>query len=303
MWDAPTKKFVFRQTQIVVAVPEIWGYIAVGRTKEGISLNKVMIGYAGWTMERATISDATIPILADGIKWIGHIPEKHFLWNVGFYMDALSEGQAFSTYDHQAVGRFVWLPLMSEEEVLHIGLNLRYGKPNEGELQLRSRPEAFPAPFVVDTGKYPVKDTKMAGVEAYYRPGPLLMGTEYYFQKQNSPEKQNPLFHGGEMFVSWLPTGEVRPYNTRGAYFDQISPNRTVFEGGPGAWELVARLSFIDLDSGPVRGGKFWRFTPMVNWFLSDNVRLEFAYGLGTLDRFDLTGNTQFFQTRIQLQL
>ena len=34
-----------------------------------------MIGYAGWTMERATISDAIIPILADGIKWLGYSRE------------------------------------------------------------------------------------------------------------------------------------------------------------------------------------------------------------------------------------
>jgi len=39
----------------------------------------------------------------------------------------------------------------------------------------------------------------------------------------------------------------------------------------------------------------------MVNWHLSDNIRLEFAYGYGTLDRFGLEGTTQFFQSRIQL--
>jgi phosphate-selective porin OprO/OprP len=40
----------------------------------------------------------------------------------------------------------------------------------------------------------------------------------------------------------------------------------------------------------------------MVNWHLSDHARLEFAYGYGSLDRFDLVGATQFFQPRIQLQ-
>jgi hypothetical protein len=41
----------------------------------------------------------------------------------------------------------------------------------------------------------------------------------------------------------------------------------------------------------------------MVNWHLSDNVRLEMTYGYGSLDRFGLVGRTQFFQTRLQLQL
>jgi hypothetical protein len=52
-----------------------------------------------------------------------------------------------------------------------------------------------------------------------------------------------------------------------------------------------------------IPGGKFWRYTPMLNWYLSDNIRLEFAYGIGRLNRFGLIGFTQFFQSRIQLQL
>ena len=131
---------------------------------------------------------------------------------------------------------------------------------------------------------------------------PARSWTEYFFESVKSPEKGNPSFNGGDAFISWLPTGEVRVYNTRGGFFDQISPLRPVFSGGPGAWELVGRFSYINLDSGPVRGGKFWRITPMVNWHMSDNVRLEFVYGYGSLNRFDLIGKTQFFQSRIQLQ-
>jgi hypothetical protein len=38
------------------------------------------------------------------------------------------------------------------------------------------------------------------------------------------------------------------------------------------------------------------------NWHRSDHVRLEAAYGYGTLDRFRLAGATHFFQRRLQLQ-
>jgi phosphate-selective porin OprO/OprP len=69
-----------------------------------------------------------------------------------------------------------------------------------------------------------------------------------------------------------------------------------------GAVELVARFSDIDLDSGKLKGGKFWRFTPMVNWYLTDYLRLVGTYGFGRLDRFNLKGNTQFFQTRLQFE-
>jgi phosphate-selective porin OprO/OprP len=76
-----------------------------------------------------------------------------------------------------------------------------------------------------------------------------------------------------------------------------------VFEGGPGAWEAVLHLSFLDLDSGNFKGGKMWRLTPMVNWHLSDNIRWEFIYGYAELDRFDFDGHTQFLQSRLQLTL
>ena len=305
MWDVPTRKFLVRETGVMLDVPEIWGNIFIGRTKEGISLNKVMVGYAGWTMERTPISDAAIPILADGIKWLGYIPEKHLLWNLGFYGDTFSEGQTFSSYSRQIAGRFVWLPIESDQpgRLLHVGLNLRWGRPDDGKLQLRSRPEVFEAPYFVDTGSFAANTTRLAGIEAYYRPGPLLLGTEYYFLKADAPASGNPVFNGGNVVMSWLPTGETRVYNTRGGFFNQISPLRPVFQGGPGAWEIVTNFSYINLDSGTVRGGTFWRFTPMVNWHLSDNVRLEMTYGYGSLDRFGLVGKTQFFQTRIQLQL
>jgi phosphate-selective porin OprO/OprP len=305
MYDGPTGEWLVRETGVMIPVPEISGHLFVGRSKEGFSLNKIMVGYAGWTQERSTINDATIPILADGVKWLGYAPKIHLLWNLGVYADWLSEGQGFSTYDNQFVGRVAWLPFLSTDggRLFHLGVNLRYGHPNEGTLKLRSRPESFPSPYVVDTGDFAANSTRMTSIEAYSRRGSVLIGSEYFFQKADAPESGDPLFHGGEIAATWLVTGETRSYNTRGGFFNQVSPARPVFQGGPGGWELVGRVSYIDLESGSLRGGRFWRLTPMVNWYLSDHVRLEMTYGYGGLNRFELEGKTHFFQTRLQLQL
>ena len=304
MYDATIHEFLARETGLMIKVPELWGNLFIGRTKEGFSLNKVMVGYAGWTMERAPINDASIPILADGIKWLGYSPKHGFAWNLGIYDDLLSKGQTFSTYSWQAVARPMWLPIHTEKgKLFHLGANLRYGKPKNGQLQLRSRPEAFPAPYFVDTGKFAANSSRMAGYEVYYRQGPWLFGSEYWWINVSSPSTGNPVFHGGDVVATWIVTGETRTYNTIGGFFKPVSPAKPVFDGGPGAWELVLHYSTIDLDSGTLNGGKFQRITPMVNWHMSDNVRLEFAYGYGHLERFNLTGNTHFFQTRVQLQL
>lgn len=305
MYDAPTESWVLRQTGIMIPLPKASSSVFVGRTKEGFSMNKVMVGYHGWTMERPSISDATIPILADGIKWLGYLPKRGFNWSLGWYGDRFSSKQSFSTYQQQYATRLSWLPIRSDLDrtLLHVGLSLRYGVPEDHELQLRARPEAFPAPYFVDTGKFPADRSRTMGLEAYYRSGPLLLGGELFVQHTDSEPTGNPTFDGGEVVASWMITGETRAYKANGAYFLAVSPDRPVFQGGPGAIEAVLRASYIDLDGGTLRGGKFWRITPMINWYLSDSVRLELAYGYGELDRFDLTGTTRFLQARIQLTL
>ena len=74
-------------------------------------------------------------------------------------------------------------------------------------------------------------------------------------------------------------------------------------KGGLGAWEGLIRISNLDLDDGAIHGGKFWRLTPMVNWYMSQSIRLELAYGYGVLDRFQMKGVTHFFQSRIQIAI
>jgi phosphate-selective porin OprO/OprP len=305
MYDWAAEKWVMRQTHVIIAVPEIWGHIAVGRTKEGFSMNKVMIGYGGWTMERQPINDATLPILADGVKWLGYVPKAKILWNLGFYGDALSEGQTFSSYENQLSGRFAWVPILSTDggNLLHIGVSERYGKAKDGKIRLKARPGAWAAPFFVDTAEFDASHSTMTSIETYWRPHSVTVGGEYFFQSVDAPASGDPFFHGGEAFVTWLITGETRTYNLRGGYFNQVSPSRTVFAGGPGAWEIVAHSTFVDLDDKAIAGGKYWRLTPMVNWYLSDQVRLEVAYGYSSLNRFGTVGKAQFFQTRIQLQL
>jgi phosphate-selective porin OprO/OprP len=98
-------------------------------------------------------------------------------------------------------------------------------------------------------------------------------------------------------------TGESRAYTTTGGIFRTVSPRKPVFDGGLGAVEAVLRVSHLNLDDGSSPGGRFWRMTPMVNWYLNDNLRLEFVYGYGVLDRFGVEGGTQFFQSRVQFTL
>jgi phosphate-selective porin OprO/OprP len=304
MYDGVSDSWFVRETGIIVGVPELWGSFFIGRTKEGFSLNKVMNGYSGWTMERQMALDL-IPILADGVKWLGYLPKPRILWNAGLFNDVLSEGQSFSTYKWQTALRLAWLPIYSPERktVFHIGLNYRYGEPKNGAITVRSRPEVNAAPRFIDTGKFQSDYSKSYGGEIYYSKGPWFFGTEIYSHQFSSPTTDNPTFVGGDIAASWTITGESRPYFPTNGIFGFVPVKKPVFKGGPGAWELVVRYSSLDLNGGTIKGGKFWRITPMVNWYLSKEVRLEFVYGYGVLDRFQLQGATQFYQCRLQVTL
>lgn len=298
MYDKAKDSWRFRQTGIMVDIPKAYGGFFFGRTKEGFSTNKMMVGYQGWTNERSTMNDALVPILADGVKWSGYLPNGKLLYNVGFFRDTRSEIETFNKNDKQTALRTVWLPWAGTDRgVLHIAAQFRHARADDGKLQYRSKPESFQAQdYAIDTGAFAAEYANAFGVETYYRPGPLLFGMEYYVNKAEAPDSGDPLLHGGEVLMAYTLTGETKPYNARGGYFERLSPARSVFEGGPGAWEVVTRFSYSDMDSQSIRGGTFWRLTPMVNWHLSNNVRLELVYGYSSLNRFALVGKHSTFR-------
>ncbi len=185
------------------------------------------------------------------------------LANLGYFNDALSEEEKFATYDQQFVWRLAYLPVVTEKGPLaHLAVMGREAEPDEGQFQAKSKPEDFLAPNFVDTGKFDSDHARTLGFEAFYRDGPWLVGGEYGWQSMDAPASGDPMFHGGNIAVDWLITGETRGYNLASGFFKNVVPKKTVFEGGPGAWKLALNYSYIDLDDGNLTGGKFWRISP-----------------------------------------
>jgi phosphate-selective porin OprO/OprP len=301
MWDGDNEQWLVRESGITIGLPELHGHLFVGRTKEGFSMVKVMNGHSPWTAERQMALDV-IPILADGIKLFSYLPKTRIFWNLGYYNDIVSEGQGFSTYAWQYVARIGWLPFNREkkDEVLHIAANLRYGKPVNGKIALKSRPESNPTPQIINTGQFTADHSSHIGAEIYYRKKSLMIGSEVVMHNFYADNADNHRFYGGDVVLSYLFTHAVRPYNTNGNIMGFVPVKKSVFKGGWGEWEGVIRFSMLDLNNRSIAGGKFWRITPMINWYVSKVIRMEFTYGYGVLERYNLKGPVQFFQSRIQ---
>jgi phosphate-selective porin OprO/OprP len=95
-------------------------------------------------------------------------------------------------------------------------------------------------------------------------------------------------FEGWYVQGSWILTGESRPYNVQNGAFSNPKP-RIPFSldgWGPGAWELAARYSDLNLNDhagllghavplGGIRGGEQRIFTAALNWY--PNGALKFS--------------------------
>jgi len=304
MWDGDNEKWLLRETGVSIGVPELAGSFFIGRTKEGFSVPKVMNGHSPWTNERQMAIDP-IPILADGIKYLGYLKKSRVFWNLAYYNNFLSKKQSFATYQSQFVARVGWLPQydVKNNKLIHVDLEFRYGKPKDGKMTLKSRPESNPTPQLINTGEFSTDHSFHYAAEVYYRNKQFMCGSEVVAHKFYSNTGEDHRFVGGDVFVSYFFTGAIRPYTTAGSIFGFVPVKRSVFKGGLGEIEGVIRASTFNLNDGSIKGGQMWRITPMINWYMSKIVRFELIYGYVILDRYNLKGHANLFESRIQFTL
>src|SRR5690349_8027469 len=301
MYDGANDAWLVRESGLTIGVPELKSHLFVGRTKEGFSLIKVMNGHSPWANERLMAIDL-IPILADGIKLFGYEPKTSIFWNLGAYNDVISKNHGFSTFGSQYVARVGFMPVYNEESntAVHLGVNLRYGKPEDGKFAAKSKPESNPTPFLISTPTFLADHSNHIGYEVYFRANRFMAGSEGYSHTFYSDIDGNHTFRGANVVFSYFLTNTSRPYKTTGSIFGFIPVRKSVFKGGTGEFEAVLNFSTFSLNSGNIHGGLLWRVTPMINWYMSKIVRLELIYGFVTLERFGLRGTTQIFESRIQ---
>jgi phosphate-selective porin OprO/OprP len=108
---------------------------------------------------------------------------------------------------------------------------------------------------------------------------------------------------GGYVAGSYFLTGENRLYDKRlgrlgTLYVRPATPFWVVQDenggvnSGLGAWELVARYSYVNLNDGVVQGGVFQGLTAGINWYLNTNLKVQFNYI--TDQRWNRLNNGQF---------
>jgi phosphate-selective porin OprO/OprP len=242
-----------------------------------------------------------------GVRASGQMAGDRMTWSAGWFNDWVESGASFSDNANDWVVRVTGLASASADnrDYLHLGLGLRRVGPDirrDGEdigmVRLRGRPESNVADHYVDTGDFEADYIGELGIELLWNRGPFLLVSEYVQARAEAPASRNPRFSGSYAMVSWMLTGENRPYLRATGSTGAVTPTSAL-----GAVELVARWSHLDLDGGLIEGGELDKWHFGVNWWVSKQWKLGLSWGDADLDRFGIIGHTDMLLTRLQWYL
>jgi len=262
-------------------------------------------------METATPLQALAPGVNAGIQIGRPVLNERMTWAMGLFTDSVGEdfGDATTGFG-RAVGRVTGLPVYhydpespSAQRLLHLGLSGSVLYAHESSVRYQSRPESHLAPFVVDTGEISADGAAIVGLEAAWVQGPLCVSAEGLHSWVRGRDGPDVDFGGYYASVSWLLTGESRPYDRDLGTFGRLVPRRNFDprDGGWGAFELAGRFSHLDLNSSDVSGGRINMFMFGLNWYLHPHVKWRFNYGLGEVGGRVPEGAFNIFQTRFEV--
>jgi phosphate-selective porin OprO/OprP len=141
------------------------------------------------------------------------------------------------------------------------------------QARFRARPEASRTDTrLIDTGNLNNPgDIDRWGLEGAWIHGPFLLQGEYLNFSASPAGKPDFTGDGYYVFGAWMITGETRSYSK--GYVGNTRPFHDW-----GAFEVAVRYSELDLNDGPVHGGKEDDWTVGLNWYLGQHLKFQANY-------------------------
>lgn len=261
--------------------------LSVGNIKEPLGLDQITSDNDTLFTERA-LPTALTPgrnfggaIGLDGDRWslVGGI------WGNDANIGIASNGVG-------ATVRATFAPILSSNEVLHLGVagSVRALSRDSMPTAFSSSPEDYLVPAMDDlvaTGRIAdATSVERLGLEAAYRIGSVRLQGEYTDAEVERRNRPALAFRGAYAQAAWVVNGEAPNYRIKPGYgasyavFEgvEVADPQRVSQGGVGVFELAARVSTLDLQSGDIRGGRERDLSLGVNWYPDNNVKLMADY-------------------------
>ncbi|MCC9608700.1 OprO/OprP family phosphate-selective porin [Blastopirellula sp. JC732] len=159
--------------------------------------------------------------------------------------------------------------------------------PHSNQARFRTRPEARTSSRWIDTRT--IADChwyEVLGVESMLNVGAWNFCGEYqanFLQRDNG--RSDATFHGGYLQVGYFLTGEHMVLDRKSGTLDRVHPYENFFlvpdcyggcGGGWGAWQVAARISYLDLTDQDIQGGLETNATLGLNWFWTSHSKMQF---------------------------
>lgn len=142
-------------------------------------------------------------------------------------------------------------------------------------------------PKFVNTKNFLVNHYSLEGLELLFVEGPLSIQSEANFLQATRANSTPAVFAGFYTTVGYFLTGEHRPYLKKSGAIDRVKPFHNFIKAigddgsetyGLGAWEVAARISYIDLNDKDIHGGRMNDLTVGLNWYLNAFAKIQFNY-------------------------
>jgi phosphate-selective porin OprO/OprP len=209
-------------------------------------------------------------------------------------------GERFGAFERAA-----FQVVKGDDYSLHLGAGLDelFRAPNSGagtpntlslsdQPELRIDPTALLNSGTIGTALHPVTSGYVIDLETAATWRSLFWQGEYYHYSVDRDGLANANFDGGYGQFAWTLTGETHRYNPQAGSYFRISPAHpfSLKDGGWGAWEIAARVSYVNLvsnfvsgdalsaDPAAVNGGKQTAYSLGLNWYPNDLVRFMVDY-------------------------
>ena len=293
-----------------------FGKVVVGHFKEPFSFDELTSSRYFSLLERA-LPNVFAPSRRLGVASYHVSDDQRMTFAIGTFNSTLIE----ETGDYQndnggqdVTARWTCLPYYDEPSegryLVHLGVNYSFQEIADDIVQYRQRPEAHLSSLrFVDSGAISASQVQLLSAEAVLVSGPLSLQSEYIASFVNRNNNSNVAFHGAYLLASYFLTGEHRVYDREAAEFDRVKPLSSFVDftddgercRGRGAWEVAARLSYLDLDDENISGGTLQNYTFGLNWHINPYTKFMFNYVRANLDRGGLGSHADIFAVRAQI--
>lgn len=234
-------------------------------------------------MERASV-DTFSADRALGAQW--RYAAKNWTFSTGVGLD-FSEGEKDdddnSTYEETTffTNRVTYTPIRDDKSLVHLGASymmVDLGRDNK-ELRYRARPASKPTDRMVETEKFAANGSDNFGIEAIFQYDNALLITEYMASTADQIDGQDVEVDAYNMTASYVLTGESWRYSRKKGTLKSPRPSQSFSHGGWGAWEVAVRFDEANfLESHLDYGGDLTTWVYGVNWYIEDNLKLQFNY-------------------------